>query len=81
MEAGSKTISVTSLQDMFLLQHNQAGIFDNQGNSIVTHCMIGCLFVTRGPGDSKLLCGPTTRIEGKERCDSKGREKARKAQS
>ena len=24
-----------------------------------------------GPGDGKLLCGPTTRIEGKERCDSK----------
>jgi len=22
-----------------------------------------------GPGDSKLLCGPTTIIEGKERCD------------
>jgi hypothetical protein len=38
-----------------------------------------------GPGDhlcydSKLLCGPTTRIEGKERCDSKGRETARKAE-
>ena len=34
-----------------------------------------------GPGDSKLLCGPTTIIEGKEGCDRKGREKARKAQS
>jgi hypothetical protein len=41
----------------------------------------GRLIVTRGLGDSKLLCGPTTRIEGKERYDSKGREKARKAQS
>ena len=40
-----------------------------------------CLFVTRGPGDSNLLCGPTTIIEGKERFDSKGREKARKAQT
>jgi len=40
-----------------------------------------CLFVTRGPGDSKLLCGPTTKIEGKERCDRQGREKAREAQS
>ena len=38
------------------------------------------LVVTRGPGDSKLLCGPTTRIEGKEKFDSKGKEKARKAQ-
>jgi len=28
---------------------------------------------------SKFLRGPTTRMEGKERCDSKGREKARKA--
>jgi len=26
-----------------------------------------CLFVIRGPGDSKLLCGPTTIFEGKER--------------
>ena len=33
-----------------------------------------------GPGDSKLLCGPITIIEGKERSDSKGKEKARKAQ-
>jgi len=40
-----------------------------------------CLFVTRGPGDNKLLCGPTTIIKGKERCGSKGREKARKEQS
>jgi len=39
------------------------------------------LFVTRGPGDSKVLCGPTARIEGKERCDRKGREKAKKVQS
>jgi len=39
------------------------------------------LIVTRGPGYSKLLCGPTTRIEGKERCDSKGREKARKCKA
>ena len=31
-----------------------------------------------GPGDSKLLCGPTTIIEGKKRCDRKGRKKARK---
>jgi len=35
-----------------------------------------------GPGDNKHLCGPTIKkIEGKERCDSKGREKARKAHS
>jgi len=26
-----------------------------------------------GPGDCKRLCGPTTIIEGKERCDRKGR--------
>jgi hypothetical protein len=26
------------------------------------------LIVTRGPGDNKLVYGPTTRIEGKERC-------------
>jgi len=26
-----------------------------------------------GPGDSKLLCGSTTIIEEKERCDRKGR--------
>jgi len=31
-----------------------------------------------GPGESKLLCGPTTSNEGKGRCDSKGRGKARK---
>jgi len=31
-----------------------------------------------GPGDSKLLCGPTTIIEEKERCDRKGRKRARK---
>jgi len=34
-----------------------------------------------GPGDSKLLCGPTTIIKGKERCDRKGRKRARKVQS
>jgi len=34
-----------------------------------------------GPGDGKLQCGPTTRIEGKEKCNRKGVEKARKAQS
>jgi len=34
-----------------------------------------------GPGDSKLLCGPTTKIEEKERCDRKRRERARKVQS
>jgi hypothetical protein len=34
-----------------------------------------------GPGDSKLLCGPTTIIEGKEGCDRKGRKRARKVQS
>jgi hypothetical protein len=34
-----------------------------------------------GPGDSKLLCGPTTIIGGKERCDRKGRKRARKEQS
>jgi len=34
--------------------------------------------VIRGPGDSKLLCGPTTRIEGNKRCDRQGRGKARK---
>jgi len=28
-----------------------------------------------GPGDSKLLCGPTTIIEGKERCDRKGNKR------
>jgi len=33
-----------------------------------------------GPGDSKLLRGPT-RIEGKESCESKRREKARNAHS
>jgi len=33
--------------------------------------------VTGGPGDSKLLCGPT-RIEGKERCDSKGERRLEK---
>ena len=33
-----------------------------------------------GPGDSKLLCGPTTIIEGKERCDRKERRRARKAE-
>jgi len=32
------------------------------------------LIVTMGPGDSKLLCGPATRIKGKERYDSKERE-------
>ena len=41
----------------------------------------GLLIVTRGPGGSKLLYGPTTRNEGMGRCDSKGREKARKAQN
>jgi len=34
-----------------------------------------------GPGDSKLPCGPTTTIEGKERHDRKGRERAIKVQS
>ena len=34
-----------------------------------------------GPGDSKLLSGPTTIIEGKERCDRKGRKRTRKVQS
>jgi hypothetical protein len=34
-----------------------------------------------GPGDSKLLCGPTTITEGKERCDRKGRKRARKGAS
>jgi hypothetical protein len=34
-----------------------------------------------GPGDSKLLCGPTTIIEGKEGCGRKGRKRARKVQS
>jgi hypothetical protein len=34
-----------------------------------------------GPGDSKLLCGPTKIVEGKERCDRKGRERATKVQS
>jgi hypothetical protein len=34
-----------------------------------------------GPEDSKLLCGPTTIIEGKERCDRKARKRARKVQS
>ena len=29
------------------------------------HLIIVCLIVKRGPGDSKLLCGPTTRNEGK----------------
>jgi hypothetical protein len=36
------------------------------------------------PGDSNPLCGPKTIIEGKEgkeRCDRKGRERARKVQS
>jgi len=31
-----------------------------------------------GPGDSKLLCGPTTIIRGKERCDRKGRKRLEK---
>jgi len=34
-----------------------------------------------GPGDNKLLCGPTTIIEGKEICDRKERKRARKVQS
>jgi len=34
-----------------------------------------------GPGDSKLLCGPTTIIEGKERCDRKGRKRAGKCKA
>ena len=39
--------------------------------------MFVCLFVTRGPGDSKLLCGPTTIIEGKERRSVIDREEGR----
>ena len=35
----------------------------------------------RDPGDNTLLCGPTTIIEGKERCDRKGRKRARQVQS
>ena len=34
-----------------------------------------CLFVKRGPGDSKLLCGPTTR--NKVRGDEIAREERR----
>ena len=41
---------------------------DSKQGPAESHCFV-CLFVTRGPGDSKLLCGPTTVIEGKERCD------------
>ena len=39
--------------------------------------LIVCLFVTKGPRDSKLLCGPTTVIEGKERRDVIEREEGR----
>jgi len=52
-----------------------------------SHCLLEgrstrLLIVTRGPGDSKLIIGPATRMnEGKERCDRQGRGKARKAQS
>ena len=65
----------------FILSNDDSTYIANHANQALLYALnlaaSVCLFVTRGPEDSKLLCGPTTIIEGKERCDGRGRGKAK----